>query len=67
MCSSDLGYYENSLYAAAYVGHGAIAKLLIEKGADVNAKGGYHYDAVHAASFKGHKAIAKLLIQKGAL
>jgi ankyrin repeat protein len=47
-------------------GHEAIAKLLIEKGADVNAQGGFYGNALQAASYEGHEAIAKLLIEKGA-
>jgi ankyrin repeat protein len=36
------GYYGNAFLAALYKGNEAIAKLLIEKGADVNAQGGFH-------------------------
>ena len=43
-----------------------VAKLLMEKGADVNAEGGYYGNALQAASYNGHEAIAKLLIEKGA-
>jgi ankyrin repeat protein len=34
------GHYGNALQAASVIGHEAIAKLLIEKGADVNVQGG---------------------------
>jgi ankyrin repeat protein len=34
------GKYGNALQAASYTGHEAIAKLLLEQGADVNAQGG---------------------------
>ena len=47
-------------------GHEAIAKLLIEKGADVNAQGGQYGNALQAASIKGHGALVKLLIENGA-
>ncbi len=47
-----------------------IAKLLIEKGADVNAKAdvGYFVDStpLHAAAGSGHLEILKLLLDKGA-
>jgi ankyrin repeat protein len=33
--------YGNALQAASSGGHEAIVKLLLEKGADVNAQGGY--------------------------
>ena len=44
----------------------AIAKLLINKGANVNAQGGIYGNALQAASYQGHKAIAKLLLDKEA-
>jgi ankyrin repeat protein len=40
-------------------------KLLLEKGADVNAQGGYG-NALQAASVGGHEGIMKLLLEKGA-
>ena len=43
-----------------------MAKLLIEKGADVNTQGGSYGNALQAASNGGHEAIAKLLMEKGA-
>ena len=44
----------------------AIAKLLIDKGADVNAQGREFGNALQAASCQGPKAIAKLIIEQGA-
>jgi ankyrin repeat protein len=41
-------------------------KLLLDKGADVNAQGGYYGNALQAASSDGHEAVVKLLLNKGA-
>ena len=43
-----------------------LLKLLLEKGADVNAQGGEYGNALQAASYKGHSEIVKLLLEKGA-
>ena len=43
-----------------------IAKLLLDKGSDVNAQVGYWGTALKAATFRGHEQIVKLLINKGA-
>ncbi|KAF8199449.1 ankyrin repeat-containing domain protein [Pholiota molesta] len=63
-------YYASRL---AYIklsaeGHEAIARLLLENGADANAQGGYSYysTALQAASAGGHEAIARLLFENGA-
>jgi len=56
------------LMMAAYNGYTEIAKLLIEKGAEVNAKGGVDMDMtplVYAAS-QDRLDMVKLLIEKGA-
>ena len=42
-----------------------IAKLLIVKGAHVNAQGAHHGNALQAALTTGHEAIAKLLVRRG--
>ncbi|KIJ96419.1 hypothetical protein K443DRAFT_107302 [Laccaria amethystina LaAM-08-1] len=60
------GEYGHVLQVASYEGHEAIAKLLINNGADVNAQGGEYGNALQAASFCGHEIIAKLLIENGA-
>ena len=41
-------------------------KLLLEKGAEVNAQGGKYGNALQAASYLDHEAIVKLLLEKGA-
>lgn len=48
-------------------GHEAVVKLLLDKGAEVNAQGGSYYNnALQVALSGGHKAIVKLLLDKGA-
>ncbi|KAL5356421.1 hypothetical protein BJX96DRAFT_171598 [Aspergillus floccosus] len=42
-----------------------IVRLLIEKGADVNARGGFYGNALQAASDAGHQEIVQLLVEKG--
>lgn len=41
-------------------------KLLLNKGASVNAQGGEYSNALQAASEEGHTQIIKLLLGKGA-
>ena len=47
-------------------GHKEVVELLIDKGADVNAKGKYGRTPLHWAAHQGHWEIAELLIAKGA-
>ena len=49
------------LHAAAHANQAAIAKLLIEHGADVNAKDLNGKTPMHHTSFHKAKAVAKLL------
>ena len=57
-----------ALYFAAEGGHTAVVRLLLDKGADVNAQGGYYYaNALQAASDRGHEAVVRLLLDKGAI
>jgi len=42
------------------------ARLLLEKGADVNAQGGEYGNALQAALVEGHVAVVRLLLEKGA-
>jgi len=53
----------NALQAASARGYEGIVKLLLEKGADVNAQGGWHGNALQAASARGHEGIVKLLLR----
>ncbi|KAJ5320720.1 hypothetical protein N7476_003722 [Penicillium atrosanguineum] len=56
------GAYGNALQAALLDGDHEIVKLLLDKGADINAQGGEHGSALQAASSKGHHEIIKLLL-----
>jgi hypothetical protein len=56
----------HSLMYAAEHGHSEMAKLLLDKGANVNAQGGYYGNALYVASGRGHQAVVKLLLNKGA-
>ncbi|EDU43191.1 ankyrin repeat domain containing protein [Pyrenophora tritici-repentis Pt-1C-BFP] len=60
------GDYRNALQAASERGHTEIVKLLLDKGADVNAQGGLHGNALQAASERGHAEVVKLLLDNGA-
>jgi hypothetical protein len=37
-------------------------KMLLNKGADVNAQGGYYSNALDAASQGGHEAVVEVLV-----
>jgi len=54
------------LHYAVDKGHNEFVELLIENGADVNAKKVDGDTPLHAAAMNGHKAIAELLIENGA-
>ncbi|KAK1840600.1 Ankyrin repeat domain-containing protein 50-like protein 3 [Colletotrichum chrysophilum] len=47
-------------------GHDNIVRMLLDKGADVNAQGGRYGNALQAASFKGHDKIVQMLLDKDA-
>jgi ankyrin repeat protein len=54
------------LYLAAGNGHYLTAKLLIDKGAEVNVQGGEYGNALQAASSGGYETVVKLLLESGA-
>ncbi len=54
------------LYYACLGGLCETARRLLEKGADVNAKGGEYGNALCAASSGGYKEIAEMLLERGA-
>lgn len=55
-----------ALMKAAIQEHFDICTLLIENGADIEAKTSYNWTALMVAAYKGHTEICKLLIEKGA-
>jgi ankyrin repeat protein len=54
------------LAVAAEHGRCEMAKLLLDKGADISAQGGHYGNALQAATSRGHIEIVKLLLDKGA-
>lgn len=57
----------NALFCAAHAGQIEVAKVLIEKGADVNVKGSiFGRTPLTAAVYARHEGIVKLLIENGA-
>jgi ankyrin repeat protein len=44
-----------------------VVKLLLDKGANVNAQSGHYGNALQAASIYGHDAVVRLLVDKGAV
>jgi ankyrin repeat protein len=54
------GRYGNALQAASYRGHEAVVKMLLDKGAEVNAQGGFYSNALQAASSGGYEAMVKV-------
>ena len=61
------GEYGTALQAAALKSRMRSIRLLLDKGADVNAEGGGGYGtALQAASYACHLEVVKLLLEKGA-
>jgi len=54
------------LHYASHNGHIDLVKLLIERGADVNAKDIKGYTPLFAASARGHREVAEILLDNGA-
>jgi ankyrin repeat protein len=49
-----------ALHSAAFNGHEAVVKLLLNHGADINAA-----DRIRQLPFSGHEAIVRLLLNRG--
>jgi len=54
------------LHAAADEGHTDVVRLLISKGAEINAQNDEGATALHKALFWGHKSVVELLVASGA-
>ena len=57
---------DTMLNYAAYLGHKEIVELLVENGAEVNAKGLADWTPLHLAAYNNNEQIVQLLIAKGA-
>ena len=53
-----------ALHLATQHGHEAMAHLLLEKGADIDAPDEYGRTALHLATQNEHEAVAKLLLER---
>jgi hypothetical protein len=60
------GIMATPLYYASLAGLHFTVELLLEKGANVNARGGDYGNALQAASARGHNEVVQLLLEKGA-
>ena len=56
----------NAFYGACRNGHTEVAALLLERGADVNAKGVFGGTGLHWAAINGHKDTVEFLVARGA-
>jgi len=64
--NTDLPRHFPDLMVASYFGHKVVVKLLLEKGAEVEAKCDDGWTPLSLAADNGHEAVAKLLLEKGA-
>jgi hypothetical protein len=62
----DDEYGMTPLHYAAWNGHVEITRLLLQKGADVNAKNKYGFTPLHLAALNGHIDILHFLVENGA-
>eukprot|EP00730_Choanoeca_flexa_P006674 TRINITY_DN12203_c0_g1_i1.p1 TRINITY_DN12203_c0_g1~~TRINITY_DN12203_c0_g1_i1.p1 ORF type:complete len:116 (+),score=7.35 TRINITY_DN12203_c0_g1_i1:113-460(+) len=62
---SDQGK-DTPLHYACQYGHLAVARVLIDKGADVEAKNRNQWTPLHEACLRGHLSLAEMLIVNGA-
>jgi ankyrin repeat protein len=59
-------YDATPLVVAAQEGHVGVVRLLLERGAEVNAAGLYGYTALHEAAGGGHEEVVNVLLSSGA-
>ena len=55
-----------ALHLAAFQGHEAVVRLLLQRGVNVRIKCTYGRNALHLAAANGHKTVMGLLLDKGA-
>lgn len=60
------GNVNSALFRAAIDGHAATVKLLLDKGANINARDKHDYTALIFAASKGHAEVVKILLERGA-
>ena len=56
----------SALHYAAFGGHGAVADLLLQNGADINARSTNGSSALMMAVYEGHEAMVRQLVSRGA-
>src|SRR5262249_42316215 len=62
-----LGGGNTPLRVAAVLGRTQVARMLIDRGADVQARGGIAFATpLHAAAWYGHPEVAQILLERGA-
>ena len=59
-------YGDSPLHYAARYGLTEIVRILVENGADVNAKTIHSYTPLHGATFNGYIDVMKILLENGA-
>src|SRR5438128_2464400 len=59
-------YGDSALHYAARYGLTEIVNILVENGADVNAKTIHSYTPLHGATFNGYIDVIKILLENGA-
>jgi len=62
----DAQYHITLLHLAAHYGHRKAVRVLLDSGADINAKNGEGNTPLFAATYQQHSEIAAILIEKGA-
>ncbi|KAI9826793.1 MAG: hypothetical protein M1819_007264 [Sarea resinae] len=55
-----------ALHKAAFYGHKLVVNVLLEKGADIDARSSDELTALHLAARKGNESVVRLLVEKGA-
>lgn len=68
LLSRGVSFYGDALSAACFAGHATVAKLLLDRGADIDTQGlgGFYGSPPGAAGYMGQFAVAELLLDRGA-